>query len=92
MTPANENRIDNAQIEWWLGMADIATVGIAHAATATERIHIEIADETFTILDHVPVVRNVSNVVRATHHGISRICYRSVSVGSRLLNRLIVAV
>jgi len=92
MTSASEHRIDNEQIKWWLGMADLATVGIAHAATATERIHLEIADETFTILNRVPVVREVSDVVRTTHHGISRLCYRSVGVGSRLLNRLIVAI
>ncbi|MGB0513295.1 MAG: hypothetical protein ACPGJE_00485 [Wenzhouxiangellaceae bacterium] len=88
MNPANEINTGNGQIEWWLSVAEITTSGIASAASVTERIHLEIANETFKILNRVPVVRQVSNVVQTTHHGIARLCYRSVGSGSMLLSRL----
>ncbi len=75
--------------QWWLGMADLATSGLSGAAEKIERVHLSIADETFNVLRQVPTTRPVSEPVRFMHHGISRICYRSIAGGSRLINRAI---
>ncbi|MEM7054141.1 MAG: hypothetical protein AAF446_06285 [Pseudomonadota bacterium] len=80
---------DATQAEWWLGMADAATIGAAHTAAIVERVHIAIADETFQVLSAVPVVRNVSQRVRSAHHGISRFCYRGVGLASVAMNHMI---
>lgn len=78
---------DSSRQQWWLGMADVATSGLSGAADKVERVHLSIADETFNILKRVPTTRPVSEPVRFMHHGISRICYRSISGASRLVNR-----
>ena len=83
----SESQKNNQQ--WWLGMADLATSGLSGAAEKIERVHLSIADETFNILKQVPTTRPVSEPVRFMHHGISRICYRGIAGGSRLINRAI---
>ncbi|MFN2360632.1 MAG: hypothetical protein ABR522_06085 [Marinobacter sp.] len=65
---------------WWAGVADIAATGISHGALKLERVHLSIADETFDILQRVPVTRPWSEAVRSVHHGISRLSYRGVSL------------
>lgn len=65
---------------WWAGVADMATSGLNHGALKLERVHLSIADETFNILQRVPVTRPWSEGVRTVHHGISRLTYRSVSL------------
>lgn len=71
---------------WWFGVADLAGISVAEAAVGLERIHLSIADETFRILETIPVVRPVSVPVRLMHHGISRVSYRSVAFAGRALN------
>jgi hypothetical protein len=65
---------------WWAGVADMTASGLNHGALKVERIHLSIADETFNILQKVPIVRPWSEAVRSIHHGISRLSYRGVSL------------
>lgn len=65
---------------WWAGVADVAATGLNHGALKLERVHLSIADETFDLLQRVPVTRPWSEGVRYIHHGISRLSYRSVSL------------
>ncbi|MGF2686655.1 hypothetical protein ACQUWM_09165 [Marinobacter sp. DUT-3] len=65
--------------EWWLGLADIVTHGVAQGVHKLERVHLSIADETFNVLDRVPVTRPWSQAIRFTHHNLSRLSYRSVA-------------
>lgn len=65
--------------EWWLGFADIVTHGVAQGVLKLERVHLSIADETFHVLDRIPVTRPWSEAVRFTHHTVSRLSYRSVA-------------
>ncbi|WP_197025626.1 hypothetical protein [Marinobacter sp. HL-58] len=73
---------------WWAGVADIAATGLNHGASKLERVHLSIADETFDILQRVPVTRPWSEGVRHIHHGISRLSYRSVSLVASSLGML----
>ncbi|XOZ32568.1 hypothetical protein ACMDCT_10150 [Halomonadaceae bacterium KBTZ08] len=75
-----------ANARWWFGVADLAGISVAEAALGLERIHLSIADETFRILEAIPVVRPVSVPVRLMHHGISRLSYRSVAFAGRGVN------
>jgi len=72
---------------WWLGVADIVTVGLEHGVLTIERVHLSIADESFDVLARIPVTQPVSEPVREVHHRISSFCYRSVSGAARTLNR-----
>lgn len=65
---------------WWKGVADVAVSGLSQGALKLERVHLAIADETFNILQEVPVIRPWSESVRFIHHGISRVSYRSVAL------------
>lgn len=65
--------------EWWLGLADIVTHGVAQGVHKLERVHLSIADETFNVLDRIPVTRPWSQAVRFSHHNLSRLSYRSVA-------------
>lgn len=85
----NESRQRSTQRDWWLGVADLVTTGLSHGAQTVERVHISIADETFNVLERIPVTRPVSEPVRFMHHGISRLSYRSVAGCGRLLNLVI---
>ena len=71
---------------WWFGVADLAGVSLEEAALGLERIHLSIADETFNVLEAIPVTRPVSEPVRLMHHGISRLSYRSVALLGRGLH------
>lgn len=72
---------------WWRGVADVATAGLAHGVLTIERVHLSIADESFDVLARIPVTQPVSEPVRVVHHRISHACYRSVSVVAGRLNR-----
>lgn len=65
--------------EWWLGLANVVIHGVAQGVHKLERVHLSIADETFNVLDRVPVTRPWSEAVRLTHHTVSRFSYRSVA-------------
>ncbi|MEX2474626.1 hypothetical protein [Marinobacter sp.] len=65
--------------DWWLGVADVLTQGISQGAQKLERVHLSIADETFDLLSRSPITRPWSEVVRTTHHSITRLSYRSVA-------------
>ena len=84
-------RFDRHQRRWWLGMGDLLTQGASHSAIKLERVHLAIADETFGILERVPVTRPWSRLVRVSHHGISRLSYRSVSLAAAGLSHAIAA-
>lgn len=71
------------QRNWWLGLADMVAEGAGHGALKLERIHLAIADESFGILERVPVTQPWARVVRVSHHGISRLCYGAVRTGAQ---------
>ncbi len=84
-----EAQQSNSQVHWWLGVADLITTGLHQGAVTVERVHISIADETFNVLEKIPVTRPVSEPVRLVHHGISRLSYRSVAGCGWLLNQVV---
>ncbi|MFO7993968.1 MAG: hypothetical protein R6U69_07380 [Marinobacter sp.] len=67
------------QADWWFGVTDILATGVAHGADKVERVHLSIADETFDILQGIPVTRPFSETTRFIHHNIARLSYRSVA-------------
>lgn len=71
--------------DWLLGMADLMAAATEGGAQRIERAHLAIADESFNVLARIPVTRSVSESVRAVHHGITRISYRSVALAARQL-------
>lgn len=75
--------------EWWLGLADILVHGVAQGAQKVERVHLSIADETFDLLDRIPVTRPWSGAVRGTHHSLSRFTYRSVAAAATGAGKLL---
>lgn len=75
--------------EWWLGLADVLTHGVAQGAVKLERVHLSIADETFNVLARVPVTRPWSEAVRTTHHSVSRLSYRSVAAAANAAGNLL---
>jgi len=77
------------QKDWWLGVADMASVGLTESARSAERVHIAIADETFNVLREIPVTSPVSEPVRSIHHGIAKFCYRSVAQAGESLSKAI---
>ena len=73
------NRTKEQSIQWWLGILDVTTTGVAAGSLRLERVHHAIADESFNVLARIPVIRPVSEPVRVIHHGISSLSYRSVA-------------
>lgn len=73
---------------WWLGVADLMGHGLYHGSEKLERVHLSIAEESFRILDRIPVTRPWSRSVREVHHGVSRLSYRSIGLAARGLVRL----
>ncbi|MBZ2169354.1 hypothetical protein [Marinobacter sp. F4216] len=74
------------QLEWWLGLADLLAEGTGHGFQKLQRVHLSIADESFNVLEAIPVTRPWAKVVKHAHHGIARICYGSVKVGAQGLH------
>lgn len=83
--------MNKQDLNWWAGVADIAASGINHGALKLERVHLAIADETFDILQRVPVTRPFSEATRFFHHKIARVSYRSVAAVSAGLGMLAAA-
>ncbi|MGC8120322.1 hypothetical protein [Marinobacter sp. VGCF2001] len=73
---------------WWLGVADLLGHGVQHGAVKLQRVHLSVAEESFRILESVPVTRPGARVVRVWHHGIARLSYGSVAMAGRLATRL----
>lgn len=73
------------RMEWWLGLTDLGGQSLTQLVLGVERVHLSIADETFDVLARIPTTRPVSEPVRAAHHGISRLCYRSLAAAGELL-------
>lgn len=73
---------------WWLGVADLLGHGLHHGSDKLERVHLSIADESFRVLERIPVTRPWSRSVREVHHGVSRLTYRSLGLAARGLVRL----
>jgi hypothetical protein len=75
-------------VHWWLGVAELVAHGIQHGAVKLKRVHLSIADESFRVLETIPVTRPVSRVVRGWHHGISNVSYTSVELHGHAIARL----
>lgn len=69
---------------WWLGVADLLAHGVQHGAVKLQRVHLAVADESFRLLEAVPLTRPGARVVRLCHHEISRVSYGSVALAGRL--------
>lgn len=80
--------MNRKDLDWWAGVADIVASGLTHGAVRLERVHLSIADETFDVLQQVPITRPWSENIRHAHHGISRLSYRSVSLVASSLGHL----
>ena len=53
-----------------------------------QRVHLSVAEESFRILEAVPVTRSGARVVRVWHHGISRLSYGSVAMAGAAVTRI----
>ncbi len=84
------NGPDN-HVHWWLGVADLLGHGMQHGAIKLKRVHLSIADESFRVLEAIPVTRPASRVVRICHHGISHISYSSVELAGQAVALLAAA-
>lgn len=73
------------RMAWWLGLTDLGGQSLTHLVLGVERAHLAIADETFNALAQIPITKPVSEPVRSVHHGISRLCYRSLAAAGELL-------
>lgn len=73
---------------WWLSVADLVSHGVQHGAVKLQRVHLSVAEESFRILESVPVTRPGARVVRVWHHGISRLSYGSVAMAGQLVTTL----
>ncbi|QSP95373.1 hypothetical protein LPB19_02830 [Marinobacter salinisoli] len=71
------------QLDWWLGLADMLAEGTGHGVQKLERVHLSIADESFHVLEAIPITRPWARVVKSSHHGIARVCYGVVKLGAR---------
>ncbi len=80
----------NGDMHWWLGLVDLlAHGGVQHSAVKLQRVHLSVAEESFRILETVPVTRpGGARVVRVWHHGISRLSYGSVAMAGAALTRI----
>lgn len=76
---------DPSREDWLLGIADLMAAATEGAAGRIERAHLAIADESFNVLAGIPLTRPVSEPIRAIHHGIARISYRSVALTANRL-------
>ena len=72
-------------VHWWLGMADLLAHGMQHGAVKLKRVHLAIADESFRVLEAIPVTRQSSRLVRTCHHGVSHVSYASVEYAGRAI-------
>jgi hypothetical protein len=75
-------------VHWWLGVAELGAHGMQHGAVKLKRVHLSIADESFRVLETIPVTRPVSRVVRVWHHGISNVSYTSVELHGHAVAQL----
>ena len=73
---------------WWLSVADLLAHGVHHGAVKLQRVHLSVADESFRILESVPVTRPGARMVRVWHHSISRLSYGSVAMAGQLATTL----
>ncbi len=77
----------NGDMHWWLGLVDLLAHGVQHGAVKLQRVHLSVAEESFRILETVPVTRPGARVVRVWHHGISRLSYGSVVLAGAAVAR-----
>lgn len=73
---------------WWLSVADLVAHGVQHGAVKLQRVHLSVAEESFRILESVPVTRPGARMVRVWHHSISRLSYGSVAMAGQLATTL----
>ncbi|GGC65072.1 hypothetical protein [Marinobacter halophilus] len=76
------NGPDN-NVHWWLGVAELLAHGMQHGAVKLKRVHLAIADESFRVLETIPVTRQGSRMVRTCHHSVSHVTYASVEFAGR---------
>ena len=78
----------NGDMHWWLDLVDLLAHGVQHGAVKLQRVHLSVAEESFRILEAVPVTRPGARVVRGWHHGISRLSYGSVAMAGAAVTRI----
>lgn len=78
----------NGDMHWWLDLVDLLAHGVQHGAVKLQRVHLSVAEESFRILEAVPVTRSGARVVRVWHHGISRLSYGSVAMAGAAVTRI----
>lgn len=85
-TRSNDSRTTATNKALLAGAIDLLAVGYEKTVDAVESMHLFIAKEPYAVLQKIPVTRPVSEVVDATHTGISESIYRSVRLGGKLIH------
>ena len=52
----------------WRGLVALVRDGVEHGSRAVEKVHLEISERTFTILEAIPVVAEPARLVHEVHH------------------------
>jgi hypothetical protein len=71
-------------VKRWRGLVALVRDGVEHGSRAVERVHLEIAGRTFTVLEALPGVGAPATVVKDVHHTVVRTVHavvRGVSHG-----------
>jgi hypothetical protein len=72
-----------SDVKRWRGLVALVRDGVEHGSRAVERVHLEIAERTFTVLEAIPVVSAPTEVVHVVHHTIVRSVHAVVRGVSR---------
>lgn len=67
----------------WRGLVALVRDGVEHGSRAVEKVHLEISERTFTILEAIPGVAPPAQLVHEVHHTIVRSTHAIVRGVSR---------
>lgn len=76
---------DPATLQEWAGALALIATGLEAASQRVEDMHRAIAAKPFGVLARVPVVAEVSAVVRISHDGITHGVHEAIRASARLL-------
>jgi hypothetical protein len=64
----------------WRGAAALFAEAVEHGSRAVERVHLETAKRPFFILEHIPVIAPVAQVVHVVHDATTSAVYETIRV------------
>ena len=56
----------------WRGLVALIRDGVEHGSRAVEKVHLEISERTFTVLEAIPGVAPPARIVHEVHHTFVR--------------------